>query len=1548
MNKSIVSTRSGLLATAAAIAFGGTAWSQVTVFENGFEADVSGWDLLALPNQPTRVSSGTGGVVSSSGGFHSTITSAATRWGAYRAVFPAQGYTTSVDVYLDVDGGVPNDTRFDFTSAINNAAGSHRRDFVFNGGFYNDSDLTGTGNRFVFSGSNGSGRAGAFPKNPARSPVAISTTGWYTLEHVFSDNGSGVLQAVLNLKSGATVLGSWTLSDPSDVIGSTVGGNRYGWFSSNEFPSLAIDNSGIEMDVPPPVHNVTDNIYFETIAGALAAATTGAGDVIELAAGTYTEAALNISKSVTIQGPNAGVAGTAVRAAEARISNTALTVTAAGVVIDGLEIYQTNNSTSPVSIQASNVTVSNSVIKREGVDAGSTVRGIEISPGLSGYSIEGNLITGATDGGFFGGHKSWNSGIYVNGGSGTISGNTFENCRSVLNLDDFNAGISVTGNSFRNSGSYISFGGSTPTTGSYTISGNDFDFNLVAPALPSTFFNNSNVAPAFRIDATGNTFGGTATAALSDADKFAIEARMFHRGRSGRLGVVDYSAGEQVVVGTTIASAISAASGGDTVLVGPGTYAETLVLSKSLTLRGPNHLISPNTDVRGAEAVLTGSIAATPSVSSALVIEGLRFAGASPLTSNGNSPGTVHIDYTFRRNLLDSGSAQLALFVGTATNSASALIEDNRFLAMSGNAIQMVAGPGSFQAVISNNVIDGTGFAGINSDGLTNSTITGNSFSNTSQQGVQVAGPSGNVTVSGNTFTNANTSNGADRGAVRVYGTAFTGPVHVTGNVITGGNTAFAVRNGEAIAGKDILFTGNSMSGVGGDAVYHGGTGNLDATGNFWGDDDGPAGSPGTVTGAVLFNPWYGASNHALPLILSDLRTGILINTEISDVQGNVPDLYIAPGTTVTVTPTGGLNVTELELAEGATLFVNGGELVIGDGSKISGNFTIFNSFGSWDINGDTTFEIGQSLALITDIHVAAGKTLTVNGGGELVLDGCVIDSQTPGSPYFIEVEDDGLLTLVRSVVSDAQINIDTLSSSVPANFRSRVFDNSFTNSDIEATPDSRVFHNLFDGGTNGAANTDLSSAFDPVDGWSNVTTAAALQNKFTLEFAAPVDPTRTLDAGNLFVQPTDPVVVDMKVASLGSNTIIAAEALLGYNSNLLTLVSPTPAVSPESGWSVIVDDDSIDGALGLVDSAIGLDLLPPPGDDGISADSTIAKVNFTATAPGLTIGFFRAQTNGEFNPDGTFVKDTRLTKSALGIPSFLSSFTANSGELVIDNQDPTIATPAVSGTQVQPSVLTPVDVLSPANRVLRNGTPVILTFTAADSGLAGLDALDASDDLALTADNGTTVLDSTNYTVSASESMGVVTYTVTLNVPVTATTGTYAVEATVLDRSGNESAEALLGSFVIANEAIATVQLQSFEATTRDVTFVATNGGGSVLATWTKTITNFSGGIGSVALENVPAGTAAISAKTDWTLRSKVPASFSPEGVGAVSLTGADLLKGGDLTGDNVVNTLDYASLRFNWLTANAVADITGDGQVQSGDYLPLQANFYTVGDPQ
>ncbi len=223
----------------------------------GFETDTAGW------TGATRVPSGTNGVSSKQGSFHAEVTgsgvagtessSAYTNWGGYNSPFPTNGYVTSIDIYLDLAAASGNDARFDFTSAINTPAGGHRRDFAFNGGYYNDTDSTGSGPRFVFSASNNTNRANSYPKNPGRAPYAITTTGWYTFVHHFYDSGGGVLAVDLSIvDAGGNVLTTWTLSDPSDIIGTTVGGNRYGWFANNEFSFLAIDNSLRFEPIGPP------------------------------------------------------------------------------------------------------------------------------------------------------------------------------------------------------------------------------------------------------------------------------------------------------------------------------------------------------------------------------------------------------------------------------------------------------------------------------------------------------------------------------------------------------------------------------------------------------------------------------------------------------------------------------------------------------------------------------------------------------------------------------------------------------------------------------------------------------------------------------------------------------------------------------------------------------------------------------------------------------------------------------------------------------------------------------------------------------------------------------------------------------------------------------------------------------------------------------------------------------------------------------------------------------------------------------------------------
>jgi hypothetical protein len=161
-----------------------------------------------------------------------------TKWGGYSSIFPPGGYKTRVDVYLDVAWAQAHlDKRFDWSSAVTNTSGQHRRDFVFNAG----TDPLG----FVISGGNNATRCGANPADPGHAPVHVIASGWYTFEHDFTGVAGGPLTVVLRLihKTTNVVVGSWIRADVSDIIGVTVGGNRYGWFVQNEIDELAIDNS---------------------------------------------------------------------------------------------------------------------------------------------------------------------------------------------------------------------------------------------------------------------------------------------------------------------------------------------------------------------------------------------------------------------------------------------------------------------------------------------------------------------------------------------------------------------------------------------------------------------------------------------------------------------------------------------------------------------------------------------------------------------------------------------------------------------------------------------------------------------------------------------------------------------------------------------------------------------------------------------------------------------------------------------------------------------------------------------------------------------------------------------------------------------------------------------------------------------------------------------------------------------------------------------------------------------------------------------------------
>ena len=308
-------------------------------------------------------------------------------------------------------------------------------------------------------------------------------------------------------------------------------------------------------------------------------------DVIQVAAGFYT-APVSISKSLILRGPNTGVSGTGSRVAEAVFSDAPIQVSGSvSVVLDGIKLFQTSNANQAIQLGGTaEVRVQNSIIERTGILAGATSRGISVSAGPGLKTIERNLFTGDASAGLFSTHKTWNSGIYLNGNGSNVSiqNNTFRNCRTAINLDDFNAGISLVSNIFDNNGTHLSFGGVSPTTGQYVLGANSF-LNVNAALI-----NLSNVNPAFHLDITSSAIGGSSFASLPLSNLFQVEQSMFHRGRAGRNGLVTYVPGRQYVISLnpSIQAAISYAEAGQVIHVAPGTFTESITLDKKVSILG--------------------------------------------------------------------------------------------------------------------------------------------------------------------------------------------------------------------------------------------------------------------------------------------------------------------------------------------------------------------------------------------------------------------------------------------------------------------------------------------------------------------------------------------------------------------------------------------------------------------------------------------------------------------------------------------------------------------------------------------------------------------------------------------------------------------------------------------------------------------------------------------------------------------------------------------------------------------------------------------------
>ena len=218
-----------------------TARAASTVWDQGFETDTAGWDDSSSGwyGTATQVASGTDGITSSDGANHAIFEGDAdsapfSRFDGYRSAWPGT-WTANVDVYLDTEWNAG--TGFDYSVASSRQDGTHLRDFIFH-----VTKDTSTGHLIVADSNN----TNFAPREDLETlnHYEVTTSGWYTLQHVFHDNGSGVLAVDLNLINDAgTTVFTETRSDATDLIDSVVGGNRYSWFTFiNVDGGIAVDN----------------------------------------------------------------------------------------------------------------------------------------------------------------------------------------------------------------------------------------------------------------------------------------------------------------------------------------------------------------------------------------------------------------------------------------------------------------------------------------------------------------------------------------------------------------------------------------------------------------------------------------------------------------------------------------------------------------------------------------------------------------------------------------------------------------------------------------------------------------------------------------------------------------------------------------------------------------------------------------------------------------------------------------------------------------------------------------------------------------------------------------------------------------------------------------------------------------------------------------------------------------------------------------------------------------------------------------------------------
>ena len=190
----------------------------------------------------------------------------------------------------------------------------------------------------------------------------------------------------------------------------------------------------------------------------------------------------------------------------------------------------------------------------------------------------------------------------------------------------------------------------------------------------------------------------------------------------------------------TLSAALNAATAGDVIYLPAGTNNESVTITKSVTIKGNNAGVNPNTSTRNAETVLTGVI--TIGASTGLTIDGVAFTGTGQI----NSVTTAAIKNLTIKNVYAYNISSDSTWTDSARN------YDQTYV------INLIAG--TYQNITNVSIIDNkfeVKEGCIKFGRIYNATIEGNSFLNFEVEAIRFEGGynGGSIAIENNKFENS-------------------------------------------------------------------------------------------------------------------------------------------------------------------------------------------------------------------------------------------------------------------------------------------------------------------------------------------------------------------------------------------------------------------------------------------------------------------------------------------------------------------------------------------------------------------------------------------------------------------------------------------------------------------------------------------------------------------------------------------------------------------------------------------------------------------------